>query len=289
MLLKGQSVNRTPKVSVITPVFNTAPEKLCNMIDSILSQTFTDFEFLILNDSPDNKTLDDILLKYKDPRIKYIKNKKNIGLAKSTNKLFSIAKGKYIAITAHDDISLPTRLEKQVDFLDQNPHVGLVYANVIVQSPNHKQTKLTRPSDNFTLKLEMMRQKDRCLISHTCCMIRTSLLNETNIKFEEEYFPCCDYRFYMQLMPHTIFHNLPDYLVIYNSYPENTSHKYEKLMIDMAGEIWMKARANNPFMPYTENKQTKYLLFGKILLFSRENGVIKLFGLLPIIKIQKRY
>ena len=109
-----------PKVSVLTPIYNTEPEHLRQAIESILNQTFTDFEFIILNDSPWNTEIEDIVLAYKDARIKYVKNDKNIGISKSRNKLLSLASGEYLAIFDHDDISLPTRLEKQVDFLDKN-------------------------------------------------------------------------------------------------------------------------------------------------------------------------
>ena len=71
-----------PKVSVLTPIYNTDPTHLREMIESILTQTFTDFEFLILNDSPDNKEIEKIVLAYakRDKRIKYSKNIKNMGM-----------------------------------------------------------------------------------------------------------------------------------------------------------------------------------------------------------------
>ena len=80
-----------PKVSVLTPIYNTEPEHLRQAIESILNQTFTDFEFIILNDSPWNTEIEDIVLAYKDARIKYVKNDKNIGISKSRNKLLSLA------------------------------------------------------------------------------------------------------------------------------------------------------------------------------------------------------
>ena len=69
---------KKPKISVLTPVYNTKPDALRAMIDSILSQTFTDFEFLILNDSPNNTELENIVMSYTDKRIRYMKNDCNI-------------------------------------------------------------------------------------------------------------------------------------------------------------------------------------------------------------------
>ena len=80
---------KAPKVSVLTPIYNTNPTHLREMIESILNQTFTDFEFLILNDSPDNKEIEKIVKDYakKDKRVKYIKNTKITILQKLLMKL----------------------------------------------------------------------------------------------------------------------------------------------------------------------------------------------------------
>ena len=117
-----------PRVSVLTPIYNTNPTHLREMIESILSQTFTDFEFLILNDSPENQEIEKIVLEYAkhDRRIKYSKNDKNMGITPSRNKLLKMARGEYIAIFDHDDISVPDRLAREVEFLDANPHIGVV-------------------------------------------------------------------------------------------------------------------------------------------------------------------
>ena len=128
-----------PKVSVLTPLYNTNPSFLKEMIESILNQTFKDFEFLLLNDSPENKELKKIVESYNDRRIIYLENEKNLGISKSRNKLLELAKGEYIAIFDHDDISLPERLEKQADFLDKNPGTGIVGTNFIKYS-NKRQT-----------------------------------------------------------------------------------------------------------------------------------------------------
>ena len=85
----------TPKISVLTPIYNTAHDALKAMIESILTQTYGDFEFLILNDSPDNTALKDIVLSYNDTRIKYIENEHNMGITKSRNKLIELARGQY--------------------------------------------------------------------------------------------------------------------------------------------------------------------------------------------------
>jgi len=115
-----------PKVSVIMAVYN-GEKYLEEAIESILSQSFGDFEFIIVDDGSTDRT-SEILREYakKDERIKIIANSKNIGLTKSLNKAIEQANGEYIARQDADDISLPQRFEQQIYFLDKNPFYGAV-------------------------------------------------------------------------------------------------------------------------------------------------------------------
>src|SRR5437868_7347070 len=111
-----------PLVSVIMTVYN-AQEYLNMAVDSILNQTYKNLEFIIINDgSTDNSG--HIIEAYNDPRIKYIPQK-NQGLAAALNKGIGLAKGKYIARMDHDDISYQMRLEKQVEFMEDNREVAM--------------------------------------------------------------------------------------------------------------------------------------------------------------------
>ncbi|MDI6733464.1 MAG: glycosyltransferase family 2 protein [Planctomycetota bacterium] len=113
-----------PKVSVIMSVYNT--EKfLKEAVDSILTQTFKDFEFIIINDGSTDKT-QKIIESYNDNRIIILNNNQNIGASASRNKGLEIARSEYIARMDADDISLPDRLTKQVEFLDKYKNIGYV-------------------------------------------------------------------------------------------------------------------------------------------------------------------
>ena len=106
------------------------PEKwLREAIESILNQTFRDFEFIIVLDDPNNKKAEGIIREYmkKDDRIVFLKNEKNGGMAYSLNRGIEVAKGKYIARMDADDISLPERLEKQYNYLEKNKDVDLLF------------------------------------------------------------------------------------------------------------------------------------------------------------------
>ena len=109
------------KVSVIMPVYN-GEKFISQAIESILNQTFVDFEFIIINDGSNDKT-EKIIAKYKDKRIKYFKFTKNKGLVYSLNFCLKKSKGEFIARMDADDISMPDRFTKQVKFLDKNESV----------------------------------------------------------------------------------------------------------------------------------------------------------------------
>ena len=113
-----------PKVSVLLPVYN-GEKYLPEAVDSILAQTFTDYEFLIIDDGSTDNSFK-ILKSYKDKRIKLIKNEKNIGLSLSLNKGINLASGEYIARMDQDDISLPNRLEEQLEYFSLHKEISIL-------------------------------------------------------------------------------------------------------------------------------------------------------------------
>ena len=120
----------TPPVSVLMPVSN-GELYLREAVESILNQTFSDFEFLIIDDGSTDSTWE-ILGSYDDPRIHLVQNEDNIGLIRSLNRGLGLARGKYIARMDADDVSLPERLVLQVNFLDAHPEIGVLGCGVWV-------------------------------------------------------------------------------------------------------------------------------------------------------------
>lgn len=116
-----------PVVSVLMPVYN-GERYLHQAVDSILGQTLTNFEFIIINDGSTDNTAE-ILDGYKDPRIVRLNNGKNIGLVGSLNRGLAEARGELIARMDADDVSYPDRLVEEVSFLSSHPEVGLVSTN----------------------------------------------------------------------------------------------------------------------------------------------------------------
>lgn len=118
---------QNPRVSVIMSVYN-GEKYIREAIDSIMNQTFKDFEFLIIDDGSTDSS-PEIVRSYCDPRIRLFKQE-NAGLTKSLNRGLNLANGKYIARQDADDISLPLRFEKQIEFLDKHPDVVLSSSNI---------------------------------------------------------------------------------------------------------------------------------------------------------------
>lgn len=133
-----------PKVSVVMSVYNGA-RYLAEAIESILGQTFTEFEFIIVNDGSTDRTAA-ILAEYagRDQRLILIQNEQNLGLTPSLNKGLARASGQYIARQDADDISLPQRLQQQVIFLDEHPQVVLVSGNYEIIDEQGRQVRVER-------------------------------------------------------------------------------------------------------------------------------------------------
>lgn len=129
-ILPHEITQRRPKVSVCVPVFNGS-EYIRDCIDSILSQTFTDFELVIVNDASTDDSKK-IIQSYDDPRIKYFENDRNLGLIGNWNQCLQLSSGDYICIFHQDDRMSPNNLEKKVILLGLEKQVGLVYSDTLV-------------------------------------------------------------------------------------------------------------------------------------------------------------
>lgn len=159
-----------PKISVIMSAFNT--EKfITSAMQSILNQSYDNFEFIIVDDASQDSTLEKIkTFQKEDKRIKIIQNNENIGLTKSLNNALKIAKGKYIARQDADDYSTPARLEKQLNFLESNKEITLVGTSAtIIDDDGNELCKRHLLTDPKEIKTKM--QKQNCVF-HGSIMFR---------------------------------------------------------------------------------------------------------------------
>jgi len=160
-----------PKVSVIMPAYN-AEKYIREAIDSILQQTFSDFEFIILNDCSADKT-EEIILSYTDPRIRYSKNDRNCGVAATLNRGLALARGTYIARMDADDISLPERFEKQVAYLDAHDSVAVLGCGIELFRSAAVVASGWYSADAAHMKVDLLFS---CGLAHPSVMMRTDII-----------------------------------------------------------------------------------------------------------------
>lgn len=194
-----------PKITVLMPVYN-GEKFLRDAIESILNQTFQDFEFLIIDDGSTDASVD-IIKSYDDPRIRLITNGKNLNLINTLNKGIDLAHGKYIARMDCDDISFPKRLEIQYEFMESHPEVGIcsTWANHI-DAQGNVTFELRTPVGE---ELRLMFWKPSPII-HAACMGKTRIFKDN--KYDTGYLHAEDYELWLRLFRKTKFYNINEML-----------------------------------------------------------------------------
>lgn len=199
------------KVTVLMSVFN-GERFLKKAVGSVLSQTFTDFEFIIIDDGSTDRTRN-ILTEYadQDQRIVQVRNQENIGLTQSLNKGIKIARGIYIARQDADDISDRQRLKRQVNYMQKHPEVGLLGTAYNLIDENGKYICTNYPETNDTaIRWRML---FRNAFIHTSIMIRREFLTQKCLSYSKN-LPCSqDVDLWVQLMKYTHVANLKEPLV----------------------------------------------------------------------------
>ena len=270
------------------PIYKTNRDYLKESIKSILDQSFKDFEFLIIDDCPID-TREDVVLSFNDSRIIYEKNTENLGISATRNKLIEKAKGEYLAIFDHDDISLPNRLEKQVSYLDLNPNVGVLGCEVQYFGKDNRLIK--NPSCDHDIKLALM---SYCAVIHPGSMVRRTLLIDNNIRYKEQYSPAEDYALWCDLIPYTRFYNMPEVLLNYRVHKANTSKVQQEKLKNSATALHAFNRVVNPELFYEFKERCeytfKYRLFGCLeflkVIKTRDKKDYLLFGLIRLLSIK---
>lgn len=259
-----------PKISVLFPTYNTKEEHLREAMESVLSQTFSDFEFIIVDDCSPDANVEKVVKSYDDARIRFYRNERNLGISQTRNRLIDLASGEYLAVMDHDDVSLPERFEKEAAYLDAHPDVGVAACRA-EKFPGGG--LMQNPENDKDIKIALVYG---CAITHSACMIRKSVLTDNNIRYEEEYSPSEDYALYIRLMSKTKFHNLPETLFRYRWHEGNTSHKQKLKMRAATFALHALVKAENP------------ALYDEFLLRATHTARVRLFGFIPVLKIETR-
>jgi glycosyltransferase involved in cell wall biosynthesis len=218
----------TPLVSVVIPVYNGAAD-VRSAIESILKQTFQDFEMIVINDgSKDNSA--EVIESIPDKRIRVF-HQDNIGLAATLNRGISKARGRYIARLDQDDISLPARLERQVEFIEAHPDCALLGTRAIIWEGDRQTDRVhDHPADDASLKFELLFNNP---FVHASVMMRKSVLEELGgYAVDPDRQPPEDYELWSRISRKYKVANIPERLTIYREVPKSMSRTQANLLLD---------------------------------------------------------
>ncbi len=200
-----------PLVSVILTTHNRA-RLVGRAIESILNQTYKNFELLIIDDCSQDNT-QEILSQYaaKDARVCIIKNEQNIGITKSINRGLSYAKGKYVFRLDDDDIVKSQTIELEEKFLEDHPSYGLVGSFAIqIDAQGNEIGKKTYPTGSKELRAALMKEN----AIYSAILMRKEAIDRVG-RYNEKWKYAQDYELYLKIVKYYEVANLPNYLVYY--------------------------------------------------------------------------
>ncbi|WP_249029451.1 glycosyltransferase family 2 protein [Tannockella kyphosi] len=241
------------KLSVVMPTYNETREQIIDSIESILNQTYTDFEYVIVCDNPNNKEVTDVLEEYKikDNRIVIVMNEKNMGIPYSLNRGVEVSKGQYIARMDADDYSFPNRFMIQMDLLEKE-NVDLVCSNMIVETETN--TYSTNRKDEI----------DEILLNY-CCIAHSSVIFKKQAFQEAGGYrmlqPAEDYDLWLRFLSlHKKMRLIEEDLVIYRyrSQGVSSSNAYEQMLMT---EYCRQLYQERVLKGYDSCSKESYLMF----------------------------
>jgi glycosyltransferase involved in cell wall biosynthesis len=224
------------RVTVLMSVFN-GEKFLHQAIESILSQSFTNFEFLIIDDGSTDRS-QEIILSYNDDRIRLICNRQNIGLTKSLNRGLAESQGEYIARMDADDISLPKRLERLVGYLDSHPDVSIVGTGAEKINGNSEIIGLQCPQ----AEPEFIDFLDSNQVIHGSILARKKVLKAIG-GYPVQFRLCQDYALFLKIAKNHKIRNLQE--ILYQSRTHNQSITINNFEKSIAYHIVAIRYANN--------------------------------------------
>ncbi|MFH7004525.1 glycosyltransferase family 2 protein [Flavobacterium bizetiae] len=288
-VFKKESINKMPLVTVILPCYNAALY-VEEAVRSIMYQTYSNLEILLIDDcSTDGTSAILLSLEKEDKRIRIIRNEQNLRLVKTLNKGIDEAKGEFIARMDADDISLPERIEKQVEFMLLHPEVDLCGTNysIIDGRGNKIQDSVTIPLTSKEIAVALL---FTCPIGHPTVLFKKEKIQSIG-KYDEQMINIEDYELWLRVSSSGLIVNLPESLLKYRWHGENISivgrdvkrgsvnlaitknvncgfvEEFRELHIKMILAEWN----------YTEKELKSFALWKKtlLILFEKESKVFK--------------
>lgn len=225
-----------PKISVLLPVYN-GQQYLKEAVDSILAQTFTDFELILLDDCSTDAT-EQIIRTFTDERIVSRRNEHNMGISATLNRGIRMAKGEYIARMDADDLALAHRFQKQVDYLNNHPEIGVLGTWITTFGEGIENQGFHFPTDPDQLKAEAL---FFCPLAHPSVMIRKSVMQQGNLWYSEEFNGMEDHYLWWQVCGLSRISSLPETLLNYRMHPGQVTQQRSQAYYQKT-ELFIKER-----------------------------------------------
>lgn len=253
-----------PRVSVVMAVHNAAGF-LREAIESVLAQTYTDFELVIVDDCSSDTSVE-IVKSFADARIRLLEHSLNQGAATSRNHAIADSRGGFIAVMDADDLCAPQRLARQMECFDRDPRLGVVGCGVFdnIDDRGHVLYRSTLPQSNGELQRTIVR---RWCFLHPSLMFQKRLLAQTGGAYRPAFAVAEDHDLILRLMEHAEAYNIPEPLMRYRINPKGLSvqgHRYINASGEVAIQLAKRRRSGMPedFAAATrvlqELKVTKY-------------------------------
>lgn len=227
-----------PLVTVFIAAYN-AELYIKSSLESILNQTYENLEILIIDDGSTDRTCE-IIKNYNDKRIKLVNNKCNQGLPYTRNKALELFKGEYFATLDADDIAIPYRIEKQVEFLEKNKNIDVITSDYKVFSKKFsKNIHINKTKENIKISLIF-----GCCLCNSTSIIRKSSLEKFSIKYNQKCFIAQDYEIWTQFSKLGNIYNMSEVLLKYRIGHENITKKTKTKKIEQRKKIISSIQEN---------------------------------------------
>jgi len=230
----NNSAIQVPMVSVLLPVYN-AEKYICDSIDSILSQTYRNFELIVVDDGSTDNTKEVVTKKFDDDRIRYLALPDNVGIVDALNIALAKSEGKYLARMDADDISHPERFSRQIKFLEANLEYVACGSSITIVGDKVSPYKVVYPKthEEVMSALYLFHRS----ISHPGVMMRSDTINKHHIRYSRKYPHAEDYMLWKELAVYGKLHNLAESLLFYSYHDEQVSSVHYEAQMASSRDI----------------------------------------------------
>lgn len=231
-------MNKLPSISIVMPVFN-AERYLSQALESLLGQTYGDFELIVIDDGSTD-TGGKVIEKYRalDARI-VVRRQENLGVTEALNRGLAMARGEYLARMDADDIALPNRFARQIEFMRDHPQVGLLATRCRLL---HSDGTLSDQRDLATSDLEIRwASLFQNPLAHPTVMMRRRILEQHDLRYSFDWPAIEDYDLWTRLLPLTQAATLDEPLLLYRVHPESVCSRRRELQLANRNRIGHRA------------------------------------------------